>query len=389
MPAAFQQWLNTLSELSQPWHEQLWVLGWIAMAGISLIITRRYLALILHKFLSFSARPWDELLSTHRVFRRLSHLVPGIMLVSGLPPHLEAWPLVQHLATKLSWIYLIISLALAVAGLVNAIIDYGQRHSRYRNVPLMGMGQIIKLGILLITLISIAALVLDKSPALLLSGLGALTAVILLVFRDVILGLVASIQIAVNRLVRHGDWVEIPKYGADGEVLEVGLTTVRVKNWDNTITTVPTYSLISDAFKNWRPMQSSGGRRVKRALRLDINSIRQLNIDEVQNLNAELGLQLQEDTTNSQAFRQYLKTYLQQHTQVNQGMTLIVRHLPPDSQGLPLELYFFIRDTRWTQFESIQSDIFDHLFALVSKFDLRIFQFASAHDRIQDKQNAG
>jgi miniconductance mechanosensitive channel len=245
---------------------------------------------------------------------------------------------------------------------------------------------------------------LDKSPLLLLSGLGAVTAILLLLFRDTILGFVAGIQIAANRMVNTGDWIEMPKYGADGDVLQVGLTTVKVQNWDKTISTIPTYALISEPVKNWRGMTESGGRRIKRSLNIDIQSIRfcdqdmlqefskihyiksyiQAKLEELQRFNSEQ----QVDTTdlvnsrrltNIGTLRAYMQAYLENHPDINQDMTLMVRQRPPTELGVPLEIYCFCADKNWVNYEGIQSDIFDRFLAILPAFKLRAYQ------RVSDK----
>jgi miniconductance mechanosensitive channel len=227
--------------------------------------------------------------------------------------------------------------------------------------------------------------------------LGALTAVLLLVFKDAILGFVASIQIAVNNMVNVGDWIEMPKYGADGDVLEIALTTVKVRNWDNTITTIPTYALISDSFKNWRGMQQSGGRRIKRAINIDIGTIRFIKADELEQLQQRRRLQTffqqqdvldllaSDDVTNIALFRFYVQWILRRHEKINQQMTLMVRQLQSTEVGLPVEIYCFSADKNWLNYEAIQADIFDKLFAILPVFDLAAFQRISSRQELPAK----
>ena len=253
-------------------------------------------------------------------------------------------------------------------------------------------------------IVAIAALF-DRSPWALLGGLGALTAVLMLVFKDSILGLVASIQISTQDLVRHGDWIEVPKFGADGDVIDISLNTVRVQNWDKTITTIPTYALISESFKNWRGMSDSGGRRIKRAVRIDMNSIRFLSeedfskLTEVQSLapylqgkreellrwNQEKGtddasLVNGRRLTNIGTFRAYLDCWLRQQPATHKDMTFLVRHLAPDEFGLPVQIYLFSSEQRWAQYEAILADIFDHILAVLPEFDLRVYQRPTGAD---------
>lgn len=253
--------------------------------------------------------------------------------------------------------------------------------------------------------IMIVSLLMGKSPLLLLSGLGAMTAVLMLVFKDPILGLVAGIQLSANDMLKIGDWLEMPKYGADGAVTDIGLTTVKVRNWDNTVTTIPTYALISDSFKNWRSMSESGGRRIKRSINIDTTSVHFLSEQEEQRLNRnpllqhylnnkteelqQYNQQAQVDLssplngrrlTNLGTLRAYLEAYLRAHPHIHQHMTLMVRQLAPTPEGLPLEIYAFTNTTVWAQYESIQSDIFDHIYAVIEEFDLRIHQTPTGND---------
>jgi miniconductance mechanosensitive channel len=249
------------------------------------------------------------------------------------------------------------------------------------------------------------SITLDKSPWVFLSGLGAMTAVVLLIFKDAILGLVAGIQLSANDMVRPGDWIEMSKYGADGDVMEVTLTTVKVRNWDKTITTIPTYALISDSFRNWRGMTMSGGRRIKRSVWIDVNSIRfcspemiekferiallkeyvRSKREELEKYNREQGVDDASPVngrrmTNVGTFRAYLVQYLRHHPQVHQQLTLLVRQLQPTEKGLPIEVYVFSSDQRWVEYEAIQADIFDHILAVLPEFGLRPFQSPSGAD---------
>ena len=272
-------------------------------------------------------------------------------------------------------------------------------------LPLKGLCQAIKIVVNGTGIIFILSILLDKSPLYFFSGLGALTAVLLLVFKDVILGLVAGVQLTANNMVRKGDWVEMPKYGADGDVIDVALTTIKIQNWDKTITTIPAHALVSDAFKNWRGMSESGGRRIKRSIHLDLSSVRFLKESEIAELEkidllkdyfsakrdeiGEAGMKVDEhgleapllngrNLTNSGTFRAYCLKYLRDHSSIHQeGMTFLVRQLAPTEKGLPIEIYVFVNDVRWVHYEAIQSDIFDHLLASLPIFGLRAFQFPS------------
>jgi miniconductance mechanosensitive channel len=304
---------------------------------------------------------------------------------------------------------------LIVGASINALQDMLSEHDARSDVPMKSYAQIAKIIIYVIgTLMTIGVLT-GQSPWALLSGLGALMAVIILVFRDTILSLVASFTIASNRLVKVGDWIEAPGFGADGDVIDIALHTVKVQNWDKTITTIPTYKLVETSFKNWRGMQESGGRRIKRAIHLDTNTVRfcdeemltrfekiqyiagyvQQRRQEVDSDNKQRTADLSEPVngrrlTNVGTFRAYVVAYLRNHQNIHQDMTFLVRQLAPTPQGLPLEIYVFTNTTVWSEYESIQSDIFDHLLAVVPRFDLRVFQepagsdFGGAFRRITD-----
>lgn len=249
----------------------------------------------------------------------------------------------------------------------------------------------------------IISLLIGKSPTILISGLGAMAAVLMLVFKDPILGLVAGIQLSANNMLKLGDWLEMPKYGADGAVIDIGLTTVKVQNWDNTITSMPTYALVSDSFKNWSGMSASGGRRIKRSLFIDTTSIHFLSEEEQNKLqeanllspyinerNSEIkeynqqinsrSVLNQRQMTNIGTFRIYLTEYLRNHPKVHKNMTMMVRQLAPESQGLPLEIYCFTNTVVWLEYEAIQSDIFDHIFAVIGEFGLRVYQAPTGND---------
>ncbi|GJL78437.1 MAG: hypothetical protein NPINA01_14260 [Nitrospinaceae bacterium] len=271
--------------------------------------------------------------------------------------------------------------------------------------PIRGLIQTVKLiSSVLIGLLAISFLM-DKSPLILFSGLGALSAVLLLVFKDPILGLVAGIQLSANEMLSIGDWLEMPKYGADGDVIDIALTTVKVQNWDKTITTIPTYALISDSFKNWRGMSEAGGRRIKRSVLIETASIRFLDKELLQRLKKAhlLDIYLEEKIkaiehankkppmdmsiqingrrlTNVGTFRAYLVSYLKAHPDIHQGLTLMVRQLDPTNEGLPIQIYAFTKTTEWNEYEDIQSDIFDHIFSVLPEFGLRAHEAPTGND---------
>ena len=270
-----------------------------------------------------------------------------------------------------------------------------------RELPIKSFLQVIKIILVLAATILIISTLMNKSPILIFSGLGAMTAIVMLIFKDSILGLVAGIQLSANRMVARGDWIEMPKFGADGEVMEVALTTVKIRNWDKTITTIPTYALISDSFKNWRGMSTSGVRRIKRSVSLDMSSVAFLDADSLTRLrrisllknyladkekeieawnqqNADASNPINaRSLTNIGTFRAYIREYLKNHPKISENETLLVRQLQPTENGIPIELYVFTTDNRWVNYEDIQSDIFDHLLSVMPEFGLSAFQASS------------
>lgn len=361
------------------------------------------------RFLRFCIRNsktlWDDKLVERRLFQRLSHLAP-IIILSNLLDHI--WvdhPTALGIIDACSQIYIVLVIMLVVQSLLAAFHDVYQTFDWSKQVPIYSFIQAIKLIAYMVGGVFIIAKLMGKNPSVVFGSLGALTAVLMLVFKDSILGFAAGIHLTTNRMLSLGDWLEMPKYGADGDVIEIGLTTVKVQNFDKTITTLPTYTLISDAFRNWRGMTESAGRRIKRSILIDLQTIKfcdeamlqrlasiQLIAPYLQQKQRELedfNQQCQADAaspangrrlTNVGTFRAYMLAYLRRHPLINQDMTLLVRQLEPTAQGLPLQLYVFSADKRWEAYESIQSDLFDHFLAAMSEFDLRPYQAPSGAD---------
>jgi len=348
---------------------------------------------------------WDDIFLEKKVFNKLSHLAPAAILYIMLPLALEGYDRLIAFAVNSVFIYMIVIGVLVIDSLLNAVLDLYRTLAISKEVPIKSFIQVVKVVIYCIVGIFIISIVLGKTPLYFFSGLGALTAVLLLIFKDAILGFVAGIQLAANKMVAHGDWIEMPKYGADGVVLEVALTTVKVQNWDKTITTIPTYALISESFKNWRGMQQSGGRRIKRSIHIDINTITFCTDEMIERFstiryiadymekkkkelaehNAAQGLDEAPPTnkrqlTNVGTFRAYVISYLKNHPMINQDMTFLIRQLAPGEYGLPIEIYVFCKDKVWAHYEAIQSDIFDHILAVVPEFDLKVFQTPAGTD---------
>ncbi len=408
MLEAIENWLDGLGLPQGQMDAAVMVAGLLGIALIALILNflaKQLIARTLYPLIRRSKTQWDDVLIEHKVIVRLSHLVPAIV-INWLAPVFfadrEGFVLALKMAVN---IYLVIIFLGVVCALLNAAVDFYNRSDKIRRIPLKGFVQGIKLVLNFIGLILILSIAFGKSPLYFLSGLGALTAVLLLVFKDAILGLVAGIEISVNNLVKVGDWVEMPKYQADGDVVDVNLTMVKIQNWDNTITNIPTYALISNSFKNWRGMSDSGGRRIKRSLCIDTNSIGFVDeklltrfrryellrpyldkkVEEVDTYNKDKKADLSEmingrRITNIGTFRAYCVAYLRSRPDIRQDMTFLIRQLAPTPQGLPLEIYVFCKDIRWVHYEGIQSDIFDHLLAIIPQFDLKVYQRPSGND---------
>jgi miniconductance mechanosensitive channel len=364
-------------------------------------ITSKVVIRVITHIVTNNKYQWDDMLLERNVFQKLSHIVPAIIIY-----HFSStFPGSQDLIIKGAVAYFIIVGLMVINSLLTAINDIYQTFEISKIKPIKGYIQVLKIIFITVGIILVIANLMGKSPLLLLSGIGALSAVLIIVFKDSLLGLVAGIQLASNDMVRVGDWIEMPKYEADGDIIDISLNTVKVQNWDKTITMIPSYALISDSFKNWRGMQNSGGRRIKRPLFIDTSSItfcsaemiekfKKIHFLEESIINREREIAEYNDRneinrsnpvngralTNIGVFRAYISKYLQHHPGINQEMTLLVRQLAPAEHGLPLEIYAFTNDIRWAVYESIQADIFDHLFAVAPEFGLRLFQNPSGND---------
>lgn len=394
MPEQYREALQWLEQ-----HPQLFTLIGASLlvlaAWIANWLVKRILLRGLYRALRATALGQDRVLNDSKVIARLANIVPalilslGVGLIAGLPA--EAVTVVRNVCGA----FVVLTLALAISEVLGLVNTLYQRRPDAHLRPIKGYVQVLKIAVFAIAAILIIAALIDRSPLILLSGLGAMAAVLLLIFQDTLLSLVASVQISSNDIIRVGDWVEMPQLNADGDVIDIALHTVKVQNWDKTITTIPTKRFITDSFKNWRGMQESGGRRIKRCLHLDQNSVRFLDAEgleqlhrfdligdyleqkraELQQYNAVFGDPLNgRQLTNLGTFRAYVERYLRNHPEVHPQMTLLVRHLQPGESGLPLEIYCFTNTVAWAQYERIQADIFDHLLAILPAFGLRVFQ---------------
>lgn len=340
-----------------------------------------------------------------KVFHRLVHLIPASILYTTATVFLELYPKALFIANKLIGAYSIIMIFASIQAALHALEDMYNSKPDARERPIRSYIQLLVLISYLIAGLIVISLLFDIHVTRIFAGLGALAAVLMLIFKDTILGLVAGVQLSANKMVQVGDWIEMPAYNADGDVLEITLNTVKVQNWDKTITTVPTYALVSSPFINWRGMHESGGRRIKRSVYIDMNSVtfcteemlqafrkihhlrayldeRQLEIEQYNKThNIDNSVKVNgRRLTNLGVFRKYLENYCKSLPRVNKNMTFIIRHLQPTEKGIPMELYMFSADTSWVNYEELQSDIFDHVLAVIPEFKLKVFQVPSGDD---------
>jgi miniconductance mechanosensitive channel len=383
----------------------------LALAGLVLaalfanFVVKALLLRVLNRLLAYTAYGRDPELRRHGMIERLANVMPALVFSLGiaLVPNLPAFAVV--VVRNVANAFIILVVAMAISAAFNIIDTIYHRRPEARLKPIRGYIQVVKIAVYVIAVLLIIATLIDRSPLILLSGLGAMAAVLILVFQDTLLSLVAGIQISSTDMVRVGDWVEMPGQNADGAVIEIALHTIRVQNWDKTITTVPIRKLVTDSFKNWRGMQESGGRRIKRAIFLDQNSIRFLDAQDYERLasfghletylkkkraelaewNSRLGERANvpantRRSTNIGTLRAYLDNYLKSHPGIHQEMTIMVRQLAPGPEGLPLEIYCFTNTVAWTEYEGIQSDIFDHILSILPEFGLRVFQSPAGTD---------
>lgn len=354
----------------------------------------------------------DDLIIKNKVFKRLCMLIPAYMIRYFIPTAIPDFPRLFNIIILFTKIYEILIYARVIDAIASTLYDIYNTYEISKNKPIKGILQIIKIVIYIICLLLIFALLTNKKLSSILIGLGTLSAILMLVFKDPILGFVGSIQLSINDMIRIGDWIVMNKNNADGEVLEIGLTTVKVKNWDNTITTIPTYSLISEAFTNWRGMSESGGRRIARSIIIDALTIKfcttemlerykkiQLVTDYITNKEADIEKYNKENNidtsnlvngrhqTNFGIFREYLREYLMSNPNINHSMTLMIRQLAPTEFGIPLQVYAFSSNKEWIIYENIQSDIFDHILAVVPMFDLKVYQRSSGNTSVKIPDN--
>ena len=379
---------NTIVKLLQDWGvnpESMYWLYWcfvilalaIVIYLVNMLCTRGIIPLV-RKLREGTRSKWDDILLNDVVLKDITRLFPPIIITSLLPLAFSDGNLVLEFLLKVNTIYMIVVVSKLLCSFLNSLYNLSNNHDKLKSHPLKGIYQMLKIVVICVALIIIVSILINKNPEYILTALGASAAVLMLVFKDMIMGLVAGVQLSANDMLRPGDWISMPKYGADGDVIEVTLTTVKVQNWDKTITTIPPYALISDSFQNWRGMRDCGGRRVKRSVYIDMRSITFCTKEQHQDFAKRGWLEgvEREDkfVVNLHVFRNYLENYLRHHPRVSKRLTIMVRQLQPTAQGLPLELYFFSDGTEWVPYEHLQAEIFEHVFAMLPTFGLRVFQ---------------
>lgn len=399
-------WFGANTPINPEIALEITVLLWIVLFAIILhLFLHGFVGRLLRQAAKKQENKWHRALANKNLLSRVWFVLQGAVVLIQARVWLDDPSTLRQLIQVFSNLWILFFVLLVLFSLLDAFQSLVYERGGQRHAPLRGLVQTIKLLSSIIFGLLTISLLMGKSPLLLLSSLGALSAVLLLVFKDPILGLAAGVQLSANKMLSIGDWLEMPKYDADGDVMDIGLTTVKVRNWDKTITTIPTYALISDSFKNWRGMSESGGRRIKRSIFLEISSIRFLDenllnhlmraellgaylkdkLDTIEQTNTQKQLDMSitingRRLTNVGTFRGYLSSYLKAHPGIHQGMTLLVRQLDSTSQGLPIQIYAFTNTTKWSEFEDIQSDIFDHIFAVLPEFGLRPHEMPTGHD---------
>lgn len=406
MKERLNQWLESLGLAGSDAVYVLAVVGLIVAVSLVLhLVLHRIVLRFVARSRNAGQRVWQRAFVGHKLFGRVALALQGVVVYVMAAAFLDAEAMSLQVIEAVTHLWIILFALLALFSLLDALEEIWRSAGPSARLPMRGIFQSLKLVATTFALIFAVALLIGKSPVILFSGLGAMTAVVLLIFRDPILGLVAGIQLSANDMLAVGDWLEMPNYGADGDVIDISLTTTKVRNWDKTITTIPNYALVSDSFKNWRNIEVVGGRRIKRAIHIDASSVRfvddsdlgrlrearllsdhiEQKLIEIEQYNREQGVDPASPInarhlTNLGIFRAYLTAYLGASEHINTGLTYMVRQLEPDAHGIPLELYAFARETSWVPYENIQSDIFDHVYAVVPEFGLRLHQAPSGFD---------
>jgi miniconductance mechanosensitive channel len=371
----------------------------LVLAVLANWIARRLIVRFLHAMFRRSRVRWDDVIADRGVLLRLSRVAPALVVYFSGDLIAPEVPWIGELVRRISTAWIVLAATFTIDSAIDVFHDLYRDTVLSKKRPIKGFVQLGKVALFIVAVVVVITTILDRSPVGILGGLGAMSAVLLLIFRDSILGFVSGIQLSANNMVQIGDWIEMPKYDADGDVIDITLQTIKVQNWDKTITSIPVYALTSDSFRNWRGMSESGGRRIKRSISIDMRSVRFVDEEmlaryrrfsrirgyieerqeQIERYNRENRIERADAVsgrrmTNLGIFRAYVQAYLRSHSAVRQEMTLLVRQLPPQSTGIPIEVYFFSADQRWAEYETIQADVFDHLLAVIPEFDLRVFQ---------------
>ena len=404
--------LNIAEDVAQEITDFTALILVIILAWISFYIAKRIIIHTVHLIVKKSKNKWDDVLAENNVFNRLAYLAPAIIIYLLTPLVIPKYEFAITVIDIITKIYMIFTVLVVINSFLNALSNIYQNYEVSKSKPIKGYIQAIKVILYIIGAILIIASLLNKSPNALFVGLGTLSAVLMLVFKDPLLGFVGGIQLSSNNMIRIGDWIAMHKYGADGNVIDISLTSVKVQNWDKTITTIPTYALVTDYFQNWRGMEESGGRRIKRSINIDMDSIKFCTPEMLNKFNkfqylskyvANKEKELEEFNvknkidneylingrrqTNLGVFRAYLKEYLHNNPNISDSMTFLVRQLQPNELGIPIEIYVFSKIQEWADYEDIQSDIFDHVLAIIPEFELSVFQNPTGNDFLNAFQN--
>ncbi len=375
------------------------------MAYLSYVIVKRIILKTINTLAKRSKAQWDDILVEKKVFSKFAHLAPALVIYLTVGFALSNYPEIASKIQALIMIYMLFIGLLVADAFISALHEIYNTLPIAESRPIKGYIQVVKIFLYFIIILSILSILFNKEIGHFLTGLGAMAAVLLLVFKDTILGFVASIQLSANDMVKPGDWIAMPSRGADGPVTDITLNTVKVRNWDKTVSTIPTYALVTESFVNWRGMEESGGRRIKRHINIDMKSVQfcdeemikkfmkihylkeyiEQKREEIRKFNEANNVDISmlangRRVTNLGTFRKYVEFYLKNHPKIHQELTFLIRHLQPTDKGIPLEIYVFSNEQAWAEYEAIQSDIFDHLIAVIPEFGLRVFQSPSGDD---------
>ncbi|MCF8361069.1 MAG: mechanosensitive ion channel family protein [Prolixibacteraceae bacterium] len=378
----------------------------LIVAFLLLYIARKIMQSVAHRMSKRTKTEWDDIFLKHHLFLAIAHFIPASIIYFSANYADAFYPELNKFITGLSNLYFLFAAIYTFNAFLSSLNEiYNKSVSFAREKPITGFIQMMKIFAFFVAMLIVISILFNKELGNLLTGLGAMAAVLMLIFRDSILGFVAGFQISMNNMVKIGDWISMPQRGADGPVTEINLTTVKVENWDKTISNIPTYSLVSESFVNWKGMEESGGRRIMRSISIDMESIKFCDAPmlekfekfklikdyittkqkEIEEFNAKMNLSPDDyfngrRQTNLGIFRKYLDAYLKNHPKVHNEMTFLIRHLEPTEKGIPIQVYVFSKENEWAKYEAVQADIFDHIIAVLPEFGLRIFQIPSGHD---------